>query len=219
MKNIQVIPATMDDLPEIARIHADCWRECYGFLPKKLINQRNKTYRMAQWKDWMHSPGEAECLFMIRCGQLGIGFCFARPSQDCDAPAGAGELHAGYLLQPWRGSSAGPGLMLTTAKFLEEHGRTPLVLWVFRQNPVRIWYAQMGWKKFIERHRFIEGTGVPEYGYISPPPQQLYHRLTVMIGHCDARGAGPRKKRSFQSARRPRPADSDTIPGTGLRIP
>lgn len=219
MKTIQVIPATIHDVTEIARIHVDCWQNCYGFLPSELLSRRNKAFRHAQWSKCIKNPGLAERLYVIRSGQSGIGFCFAKPCDDKDAPDGAGELHAGYVLPQWRGTSAGPKLMLTMAQFLEQHHKIPLIIWVFRQNPMRIWYAQLGWKKFIERSRTIDGIEVAEYGYISPPLQQLYHRLNVMIENCDGRGVVPRRKRSYRLVHLPDPAGSGITPETDQRIP
>lgn len=219
MTTIQVIPAKKRDLPEIAKIHAACWQDSYAFLPPQILKNRNENYRMNQWKRWMKSPGEAECLFMIRHEEEGIGFCFAKPNDDPAAPDDAGELHAGYLLPGWRGSAAGPKLMLTMAQYLEAKGKAPLVLWAFRQNPMRIWYAQLGWKKFIERNRIIEGLAIPEFGYVSPPLDQLYARLNAMIASCDARGVELRKKRFYQSERRPHLASTDKAPETDQQTP
>lgn len=213
MSLCQITTAHKKDLSEIASIHAQCWRDAYAFMPAEIINNRSENYRLEQWKAWMKSPAEAERLFMVRIDGVAVGFCFAKPNDDPDAPRALGELHAGYLLPAWRGSSAGPRMMLAMVEFLEEVDRVPLVLWAFRQNPIRIWYAQLGWKKFIERHRIIAGVGVPETGYLSPPLDGLKHRLETMIQSCDARADRLQKKRFYQLGRVPHLADfadSDT---------
>ncbi|CAN0574881.1 unnamed protein product, partial [Laminaria digitata] len=189
----------------------------YGFLPPSLVRRRNEAFRLKQWSKWMKNPGQAECLYVIRSGETGIGFCFAKPCDDVDAPRGAGELHAGYVLPQWRGSSAGPKLMLTMARFLEDNQKAPLVIWVFRQNPMRIWYAQLGWRKFIERTRTLDGTDITEFGYISPPLGKLYKRLETMIENCDGRAVAPRRRRPSRLSHPPHLAESGTIPETGLQ--
>lgn len=178
--------ATKDDVDAISKIHASCWREVYSFMPDDVLNSRTAEYRKKQWNNWLQSEADDQSLVVLLGDDEVVGFCCCKPNNDPDAPA-RGEMHAMYVLPEWRGGPVGPMMFRQMAVFLTERDMTPMVLWAFKKNPVRRWYAQLGWQKFIERDRVIEGQGIPEVGYIHNDPEKLIGRLDRLLASSEKR--------------------------------
>ena len=172
--------ATRDDVEDISSIHAACWREVYGFMPSAVLDNRNREFRKKQWNNWFSNKGDNENLTVAESDGQVVGFSFCLKSDDPDAE-NLGEMRAMYVLPDYRGGATGPLMMRNMACFLREQGLAPMVLWAFKQNPIRLWYAQLGWKRFLERDRFLAGHGIPEIGYQHTDPDAFISRLDRLI--------------------------------------
>ena len=122
-----------------------------------------------------------EALFTLHYDKQVVGFCMCKPNDDLDAPLGKGEMHAAYILPEYRGGIVGPLMMLKMALYMKENDLSPPILWAFKQNSIRFWYAQLGWERFIYRTRSINGNAIPEYGYIHNDIDRLISRLEHII--------------------------------------
>lgn len=172
--------AKPEDLRFISEIHAYCWRETYSFMPNTVLNQRNQEYRLQQWSEWLSNPGEKEALFAVKHNGKVVGFCFCCPNADSDLSA-KGELHAAYVLPAYRGGEVGPLMMFMMVTFMQYCGFDSLGLWAFKENAVRYWYAQMGWKASIHRDRHIAGEDLPEVGYVCNELDKLCAKLARQL--------------------------------------
>mgnify|MGYP000008414173 CR=1 FL=1 len=172
--------AKKDDVSKVSEIHAFCWRETYSFMPEAVLRSRNQEFRRLQWLNWFESRSRDEALFVLEADDDIVGFCFCCPNRD-DAITGSGEMHAAYVLPKYRGREVGPLMMLTMLDFMEAHGLTPPALWAFKNNPIRLWYAQLGWRSEVKRDRVIENVAIPEVGYVCDDCRTLRARLTRLI--------------------------------------
>ncbi|WP_339861201.1 GNAT family N-acetyltransferase [Thalassospira alkalitolerans] len=185
---ISIRAAKIDDVSMISLIHAYCWRETYAFMPEAVLRSRSREFREQQWLNWFDSHEESDALFVIEADQKVVGFCFCCRNRDPEID-GRGELHAAYVLPDYRGRETGPVMMLTMVDFLAEQGLTPPVLWAFRDNPIRFWYAQMGWRSQIKRDRVIEGRRLPEVGYVCDDCDKLRQRLQRLVTRYSSEAA------------------------------
>ncbi len=181
MKNLVVKPANSLDSKVISNIHAYCWRESYGFMPKEVLDNRSQDYRKNQWDSWFEKPKPFEALFKILVNEEIVGFCFCKNNEDDDLPEARGELHAAYILPEFRGGVVGPLMMLTMVKFLRTREHCPISLWAFKENKVRLWYSQLGFKRVVSRDRVIFGHSIPEFGYIHPDADKLIDRMNMLV--------------------------------------
>ena len=185
---IIVEKATRADCAVIAMIHTTCWAEVYSFIPKSVHQSRSVEFRFEQWLRVVEDPGWGEALYVVRLEGQAIGFGFAKPSTE-DSIEALGELHAAYLLKPYRGGVAGPMLMKEMLVHLIQCELEPVSLWAFDQNKVRISYRAFGWQPVLRRDRVIAGEGVPETAYIHPDVEQLIDRIDAFVAKSEVMDA------------------------------
>lgn len=222
---ISIRPAKIDDVSMVSRIHAFCWRETYSFMPEPVLQSRNREFRKMQWLGWFESQNENEGLFVVEADHDVVGFCFCCPNSDPEIN-GRGEMHAAYVMPAHRGREVGPVMMLTMLEFMMARELTPPVLWAFRSNPIRLWYAQMGWRSQVKRNRVLESFAVPEVGYVCDDCDALWLRLTRLVRRYCGETALTQTQQHFQTIRRQsrsrQPAashgNSQTATETGLQI-
>lgn len=181
MKTLVAKPANPQDSNDISIIHAFCWRETYDFMPPEVLNNRSEDYRKNQWESWFEKKKPSEALYKVVADKKIVGFCFCKENDDIDLPEARGELHAAYILPEFRGGIVGPLMMKTMAKFLRRQNQCPISLWAFRENKVRLWYAQLGFKRVVARDRLIFGHAIPEFGYVHPDPDDLIDHMEFLI--------------------------------------
>jgi hypothetical protein len=167
------------DIDAITDIHVSSWREVYRFMPDAVLDKRGRDYRKTQWQTWFQDPPDGEATFVLEGGDRVVGFAQAKPNRDPDIDA-EGEFHACYILPAYRGGVAGPLAMMALAVHLQEHDFFPACIWAFRKNKHRLIYNQIGCKPTIFRDRIIEGTALPEIGYLAPGFTELMARLHRM---------------------------------------
>lgn len=100
-------PATLSDVPMLARIHVQAWVETYpGILPLEEINRRTFEMRHAQWTSQI-SAKLTRVILVPDCGFVQFG-----PQRDADLTALGyeEELYALYLLQSAQGQGLGNAL-------------------------------------------------------------------------------------------------------------
>jgi len=189
--------AKKDDVSKVSQIHAFCWRETYSFMPRTVLQSRNRKFRKSQWIKWFESQAKDEALFVVEADHVVVGFCFCCPNRD-EAIQGRGEMHAAYVLPDFRGREVGPMMMMAMLDFMIGHELTPPVLWAFRDNPIRLWYAQMGWRAEVRRDRVIEGCAIPEVGYVCTDVGALHTRLRKLIRRYCGETALTQTRQRFQ---------------------
>ena len=181
---MEVRLATPQDCEAIARIHVQCWREVYSFIPEQVHQKRGYEFRLAQWRTVVAQNLKCEFLYVLTTGGLVVGFGFAKENQEAGIPA-KGELHAGYVLPEHRGGISGPLLMREMVSALCTQGMMPISLCAFQKNRVRTWYRSLGWVPILRRNRVIEGQGVPELVYVQPDLDGLINRLDRIIARWE----------------------------------
>jgi GNAT superfamily N-acetyltransferase len=158
--------ATSGDIPAIARVHVDAWRETYpGLLPAFVLDALTYEEREAQWSDALErSEG---CLYVAEIdGTIG-GFAAAGPNRapEYDFP---GELWSIYLLRAYQRRGLGRALFEATRAWLRERGLEPFYCWALDGNPTTEYYERMGATRIITQQAEIRGAVVAECAYAWP---------------------------------------------------
>ena len=65
--------AKKDDVSKVSQIHAFCWRETYSFMPRTVLQSRNRKFRKSQWIKWFESQAKDEALFVVEADHVVVG--------------------------------------------------------------------------------------------------------------------------------------------------
>ena len=180
--------ATLNDLGAIARIHVDCWREIYTFVPEAVHQARNLTVRYEQWEEVIVANRPNERLWSVWLDEKIVGFAHANDAGDKDIPEARALFNAAYFTPAVRKQNVGVYVMDAMIQFATGADLWPACLWAFEKNPGRSRNVAAGWQEVCRRDRTIEGIAVPEVGYLSPAdPNTLYAKMNLKLQTAGAR--------------------------------
>ncbi len=138
-------PATMEDVPGIARVHVDAWRETYqGILPSDFLQSLSYENREEQWRRALSDPSSRVHLYVMRGKSGAIGGFVAVGPERGELEDFDGELYAIYLLQQYQGLGYGRKLFESGVRALRNDGFRSMVLWVLEDNATRGFYEHLG---------------------------------------------------------------------------
>lgn len=140
---IQVRPATLDDVDDVARIHVRSWQHAYrGQLPDAVLDALDIGEREARWRSNFGAPAQV-LLLGVRNDRI-LGFCELYPSRDADAKPATAEITAIYADPEHYRSGTGAALMAAALDEARRRGDRVLTLWVIETNQLS--------RRFYERH-------------------------------------------------------------------
>lgn len=147
---MQIRPASLDDLPAVARIHVETWQAAYrGHVPDWFLDALSVDERADEWTEILGQgswPSTGLLVAETDHGEL-VGFAHLSPSRDDDATADCGEVTAIYVdPSAWR-TGAGRLLLEASSSLLREAGFSRATLWVLEGNDrARCFYERLGWR-------------------------------------------------------------------------
>jgi ribosomal protein S18 acetylase RimI-like enzyme len=126
-------PATRDDIPAIAALHADSWRRHYrGAFADSFLDGDVGADRLAVWTDRLTHPHDDRHTIVADDGGRLAGFSHVVLDDDPTWGALVDNLHVTHDLE---GRGVGTGLMAESAAVVVERSPTSgLYLWVLEQN-------------------------------------------------------------------------------------
>lgn len=138
--NVEVRPATPDDLSGVLGVFLGCWRESYrGILPASAIDAMTDERAEALWRRVLADP-VGEVLVAEADGEV-VGLTRYAVSD------GEGAVHSLYVSPRTHGGGVGTALLSTAAEALREAGADAATLWVFAANAPSIgFYESRGWQ-------------------------------------------------------------------------
>lgn len=145
MTELRIRPATVDDIEDLVCIHNQAWQETYGgTIPQDHLDlSANVDDRLKFWHDAITEADE-KTRARIRIGLIGdepVGFVFARPTPEDDAPRGV-ELRVLYTLKCAHGT--GLGRMLVDSVL----DRDAAWLWMLEGNDrAEAFYKKLGFRR------------------------------------------------------------------------
>ncbi|WP_299432050.1 GNAT family N-acetyltransferase [uncultured Meiothermus sp.] len=158
--------ATIADIPGVARVHVDSWREIYrGIVPDVYLEGLSYERREQMWRSGLENPGWKGVLFVAEDpGHRVVGFVAGGPPQepvegfDC-------ELWAIYLLQVHQGQGVGRQLFRRFVEEMVQRGHGSMFLWVLAENPTVGFYQRLGGVKVGEKEIEVGGKKLVEWSY------------------------------------------------------
>lgn len=166
---MSVRPATIEDAPQIARVHVDSWRSTYsGIIPEDFLAAMSYEDFEARWRGWLGGESDAHRTFYVAelpAGSI-VGFASGGPRQEeDDYPEYEGELYAAYLLRQYQRRGLGRRLLGAVARGLLADGMHSMLAWVLAENPSRSFYEAAGGKLLGSQKTEIGGAVLEEVVY------------------------------------------------------
>jgi ribosomal protein S18 acetylase RimI-like enzyme len=161
---VDIRPARMEDVPQIAVVHVRSWRAAYpALLPQAYLDGLDPSQRIGQWERIVSAAGWSHggTLVADAGGRL-PGFVSYGPARDDDADSRrAGEIYAIYLVPAAWDEGIGRQLMAAALGRLGEAGFDQVILWVLDSNArARRFYEAGGWLADGAEKR-DDSSGVP----------------------------------------------------------
>ena len=130
---IEFRPAVFDDHTNIAKLHADNWRQFYrGILSDHYLNHEVEAERLTTWRERMKNPPENQYISLATSGDQLVGFCCIYLDDDPDFGTLIDNFHVCPDMQR---SGIGKRLFRQSAQIILDHAKSKkLYLWVFESN-------------------------------------------------------------------------------------
>ncbi|MDF2507987.1 MAG: beta-lactamase [Microbacterium sp.] len=143
--NLQVRPATPDDLSGVLEVFLACWRESYrGILPETAVDAMTDERAEGLWRRVLADPVGVVLVAEQDGGIVGITR-HAATSDDRGRIEGA--VHSLYVSPRAHGGGIGGALLAQATSELRDAGAGAATLWVFAANqPSIAFYEAKGWR-------------------------------------------------------------------------
>lgn len=162
---ITIRPATLQDVPGIARVHVDSWRTTYaGIVPDDFLAALSYEDAEARWNRWLGDAERRMIVMVAAQGDRVIGFASGGKERDGSTEF-TGELYAIYLFREAQGHGTGRRMFEAIAAGLREQGHESLLIWVLARNPSREFYRRIGGELVATKVITIGGVELEEEGY------------------------------------------------------
>ncbi len=168
---MKIRAATPEDAAEVARVHVASFREAHaGLLPEDFLQTLSVEAREEMWRRMLIERADTHFLFVAEDGERIIGFAAGGPDTN-DQPGTpssgyAGKIYTIYLLPEAQGQGAGRSLLERTLAEFRSRGRSPVFLWVLKQNAqARGFYEHMGGEVVEEKQENFAGIPTEQVAY------------------------------------------------------
>ena len=146
--------ATAEDVPAIARLHAEGWESFRAFLPEAVWRPRTEERRLREWPEALR---EREVILAEQDGRA-VGFVSVWRE----------ELSTFFVTAEARGRGIGSRLLAAGAARLAERGATTVVVRTFADGPARSLFDRLGGELVATGMRDYDGVAVAEVTYRGP---------------------------------------------------
>ena len=168
-------PATADDVPAIAHLHADSWRRNYrGAYADDFLDGDVTEDRMAVWTERLSQSGDDTVTILAELDGAFVGFAHTILDQDPRWGALLDNLH---VVHDRKGQGLGTALMGRTARaVMERRPASGLYLWVLETNTAaQAFYEGRGGRRTERKESGPQPGGgtTTVYRYVWPDPSTL----------------------------------------------
>lgn len=163
---LRIRPARLQDIPQIAQVHIQSWRETYtGILPEAFIAAQTPEKRLHDWRQCLEHQANV-WVWVAESEAHIVGFVSGGPERTGN-PDYPGEIYALYLLAAWQKQGWGGKLLRTGFSLLYQQGFRTALIWVVSEN-IRAcqFYLRQGGQPGPERRLQIMGHEVSERAYL-----------------------------------------------------
>ncbi len=172
MTGLIIRPALESDIPDLAHIHVQGWKDSYGgIVDQAFLDSLKKEDRAEKWKEWL-AQGENPVLMAFSPSGSPAGFVnFGKlrtplPGQSPIRPLYTGEIYALYILKDFWRQGLGTTLMRAAAAELKAMKHQSLCLWVMEKNIGAVsFYKKLGGARCGKKDTQIGQTTAREIAF------------------------------------------------------
>jgi GNAT superfamily N-acetyltransferase len=148
--SVTVRLASVDDAPDLARVHVESWLGAYrGLMPDEVLDRLSVERRTQQWREWLR-PGGDRPLTLLAESERALGFaCLAVPAPEDEGEAeDVGLIPALYVEPAAWGRGVGAALLAAATEELRSAECREGILWMLEGNErADGFYRRQGWRR------------------------------------------------------------------------
>jgi ribosomal protein S18 acetylase RimI-like enzyme len=161
-----ISPAGPADALELGRVHVKSWRETYpGILPQAALDRMSAPMHARRFRHELTAAKDGHVILIAEGAAGAVGYA-AGAVLSGEARAADAEVFTLYVLRQAQGAGVGRALLRASARVLQAHGASSLMLFVLTRNErARGFYERMGGEAFAEVASHGWGPGLMETAY------------------------------------------------------
>ncbi|MFO7809894.1 MAG: GNAT family N-acetyltransferase [Candidatus Delongbacteria bacterium] len=143
--------AEAGDLPDIARVYADCWKTTYkGIIPDRKLDWMSYEKSAEKWKNYFSADRTevSNTIFLLRHKKETVGFCAGgKVRKFSKRTAGyEGEIKAVYILPDHQRMGFGTKFIKNFEEMFRKNKIFSYIIWVLKDNSSKEFYKKLGGK-------------------------------------------------------------------------
>lgn len=142
---IHLRPATIQDVPALAKLHVDTWRTAYkSLISADYLEQLSYEAKAAQWMQGVNSASTSTHRLVAEYDSVIVGFAIVG-ARTPDAWPQASEMYALYVSSDVQGKGVGNNLFQASTAWLRAKGHRSMLIRVLKSNrPAIEFYESRG---------------------------------------------------------------------------
>ncbi len=174
---IEIRPANINDSAGIAHVQITSYRTAYkNFFPPAYFEQMTEVEQTQDWRDLMSDASHDSLIVAKTNVNEIIGYALGQAERQ-DFEAWECELVALPVLPEYQRQGIGSKLFAAMAGEMKRRGKTALMLWTIKENPVRAFYERLGGELVGEKSYDVDEMKVTEVAYSWKNIGELIERL------------------------------------------
>ncbi|MEI6407401.1 MAG: GNAT family N-acetyltransferase [Actinomycetes bacterium] len=149
MTDLMIREAQLEDVPRIAQVHVETWRDAYlGIIPDTYLQSLSIDKRAEIWEiNLRNQHPKSHTLVAELDGQI-VGFIGVGACRDEESTTSHGEVFSIYVDSDKQGLGIGTRMLNQGLEFLKNENFSRASLWVLAGNESsRFWYESRGWRR------------------------------------------------------------------------
>ena len=176
---IAIRSATINDSAGIAHVQITSYRTAYkNFFPPAYFEQMTEVEQTQDWRDLMNHMEHDALLVAKNDASEIVGYALGQAEREVFDKWEC-ELVALHVLPEYQHQGIGSKLFAEMACEMKRRGKTALMLWTIKENPVRAFYARLGGELIGEKSYDVDEMRVTEVSYSWKNIDELIERLNA----------------------------------------
>lgn len=175
--NIGIRKAEIADLPDVARVQVETWRQAYrGIIDAAYLANLDDRRCAEKWHTFYDKRDGRHFLYVAVDPKEGvIGFASGGPNRSEELEP-AGEVYAIYVRPDWQHVGIGTRLLIEVATALRQAEMSGIIVWALRDNPARRFYESLGGMMVRQQPLLLGQQMLAEVAYSWPDTSVLTTR-------------------------------------------
>ncbi|MGB3789511.1 MAG: GNAT family N-acetyltransferase [Phormidesmis sp.] len=159
--------ATYSDIPAIARVHVDTWRNTYsGIIPEEVLTDLSYEKRARAWQKVFEQAADSNGFTYVSEDETGqvTGFIDGGRERTGDQLY-QGEINAIYIQSSHQHRGIGRELVRLAVERLGQMDIHSMLVWVLEDNPACKFYQVLGGRRIRSKKIEMRGSTLVELAY------------------------------------------------------